>query len=677
MGHILGTVLHVAAPEARSWASFLERFSSHQSPSSGLQRVFTRHPRHRAPWTRIATMATLARSIPAARRLGTANTLRLRTERRATTATPARRPTPARPARARGANPVVCTAERSVPRRGDVRSRRPALCSNPAKPDGVACNDGNACTQTDTCQAGRARGANPGGLHGAATSATTRGRATRQPAAARTRPSRTAPPATTATPARRPTPARAAACTGANPVVCTAQRSVPRRGDVRPGDRPCARTRQAERHRLQRRQRLHADRHLPGGALHRRQPGGLHGAAISATTRGRATRQPALCSNPAKPNGTACNDGNACTQTDTCQSGTCTRRQSRWSARRSDQCHDAGTCDPATGLCSNPAKTERHRLQRRQRLHADRHLPGGHLHAAPTPWSARRSDQCHDAGTCDPGNGPVLEPRQDGRRRRATTATPARRPTPARAAPAPAPTRVCTPGPVPRRGTATRHGPARIRPSRTAPCNDGNACTQTDTCQAGLHGATRGLHGSDQCHDAGLRPGTAVLEPRQDGRRLLQRRQRLHADRHLPGGTLHRRQSRRSARPAISATTAEFATRPAARARTRQSQTARRATTTTPARRPTPAKAEPARAAIRSSAPIPARPAIPNRANAIPFSRTAVRAMTASNARRTTSAGRGIAKAPRFATAAVAIETASTTTFATVPRIAIRPTTSA
>src|SRR5439155_896245 len=35
------------------------------------------------------------------------------------------------------------------------------LCSNPTTPDGASCNDGNACTQTDTCQAGTCTGANP------------------------------------------------------------------------------------------------------------------------------------------------------------------------------------------------------------------------------------------------------------------------------------------------------------------------------------------------------------------------------------------------------------------------------------------------------------------------------------------------------------------------------------
>src|SRR5262249_4863556 len=34
-------------------------------------------------------------------------------------------------------------------------------CSNPSKPDGTGCSDGNACTQLDTCQAGVCVGSNP------------------------------------------------------------------------------------------------------------------------------------------------------------------------------------------------------------------------------------------------------------------------------------------------------------------------------------------------------------------------------------------------------------------------------------------------------------------------------------------------------------------------------------
>mgnify|MGYP007099124517 CR=1 FL=1 len=54
--------------------------------------------------------------------------------------------------------------------------------------------------------------------------------------------------------------------------------------------------------------------------------------------------------------GTApCNDGNACTQSDTCEAGACTGANPVVCSAL-DQCHDAGMCDPMTGVCSNPVK---------------------------------------------------------------------------------------------------------------------------------------------------------------------------------------------------------------------------------------------------------------------------------------------------------------------------------
>jgi len=60
-----------------------------------------------------------------------------------------------------------------------------------------------------------------------------------------------------------------------------------------------------------------------------------------------------ICSNPTAPNGQTCDDGNACTQIDTCQSGSCVGSDPVVCVA-SDQCHVVGTCDVATGICSNP-----------------------------------------------------------------------------------------------------------------------------------------------------------------------------------------------------------------------------------------------------------------------------------------------------------------------------------
>jgi hypothetical protein len=63
------------------------------------------------------------------------------------------------------------------------------------------------------------------------------------------------------------------------------------------------------------------------------------------------------CTDPEKPDGTTCTDGDACTRSDTCRQGTC-EGANPVVCTALDQCHDAGTCDPASGVCSNPDKPD-------------------------------------------------------------------------------------------------------------------------------------------------------------------------------------------------------------------------------------------------------------------------------------------------------------------------------
>jgi cysteine-rich repeat protein len=143
-----------------------------------------------------------------------------------------------------GTNPVVCNPLDQCHDAGTCNTLS-GVCSNPAKPNGSACSDNDACTQSDTCQGG--------------------------------------------------------ACTGANPVVCT------------PLDQ-------------------------------------CHDAGTCNALTG-------TCSDPAKPDGTGCTDNNACTQSDTCQGGACSGTNPVVCTPL-DQCHDAGTCDSLSGTCSNPTKPD-------------------------------------------------------------------------------------------------------------------------------------------------------------------------------------------------------------------------------------------------------------------------------------------------------------------------------
>ncbi len=54
--------------------------------------------------------------------------------------------------------------------------------------------------------------------------------------------------------------------------------------------------------------------------------------------------------------GPVCDDGDACTQATTCQAGVCVGSNPK-SCAALDACHIVGTCNPATGACSNPATT--------------------------------------------------------------------------------------------------------------------------------------------------------------------------------------------------------------------------------------------------------------------------------------------------------------------------------
>lgn len=115
-----------------------------------------------------------------------------------------------------------------------------------------------------------------------------------------------------------------------------------------------------------------------------------------------------LCSNPTKTNGTACNDGDACTQSDTCQAGTCAGANPVVCAAQ-DQCHNAGTCDTGTGLCSNPVKGNGTACNDGNACtQSDTCQSGSCTGANPVQCSAL--DQCHEAGTCNTSTGQCSNP---------------------------------------------------------------------------------------------------------------------------------------------------------------------------------------------------------------------------------------------------------------------------
>jgi hypothetical protein len=114
------------------------------------------------------------------------------------------------------------------------------------------------------------------------------------------------------------------------------------------------------------------------------------------------------CSNPIIANGTACNDGSACTQTDVCSAGTCVGTTSVI-CTASDQCHYAGTCNPATGLCDNPNKANGSACTDGNSCTQIDMCQSG-VCAGSNPVTCMAPDQCHDQGTCNPATGVCSNP---------------------------------------------------------------------------------------------------------------------------------------------------------------------------------------------------------------------------------------------------------------------------
>src|SRR5205823_2279487 len=174
-------------------------------------------------------------------------------------------------------------------------------------------------------------------------------------------------------------------------------------------------------------------------------------AADQCHTAGVCNPASGVCSNPAKLDGAPCDDGNACTRTDTCAAGAC-GVANPVVCTAANQCHTAGVSNPASGVCSSPAKLDAApRASGNACTRTDTCAAGACGGANPVVCTA--ANQCHTAGVCNPASG------------------------------------VCS-------------NPAKLD---GAPCDDGNACTRTDTCQGGACAGAQPVGGAaaDRCHAAG------------------------------------------------------------------------------------------------------------------------------------------------------------------------------
>lgn len=107
-----------------------------------------------------------------------------------------------------------------------------------------------------------------------------------------------------------------------------------------------------------------------------------------------------LCSNPEKPDGADCDDSDACTQTDICQGGACTGSDFLVCAAP-DQCHE-GICDPATGVCSSPARPDGTPCEDGEVCTIGDACTGGVCGGGPTCGNGAVDGDCGEQ--CDDGN---------------------------------------------------------------------------------------------------------------------------------------------------------------------------------------------------------------------------------------------------------------------------------
>lgn len=223
-----------------------------------------------------------------------------------------------------------------------------------------------------------------------------------------------------------------------------------------------------------------------------------------------------VCDNPARRDGAECDDGDACTQVDECRAGVCTGMMPVV-CRQLGACRVAGECDAATGLCSHPFADDDTLCDDGDPCTVEDSCQSG-VCTAGGPRDCGAADACGGAGRCDETTGECtrdLEP--DG-----TTCDDGD---------------LCTIDDACRAGVCTGGGPRACVASNPcqvvtgcapdtgclvtnhadgAPCSDGDACTASDHCIAGVCSSTTSVTCSalDQCHDAGVcDPSTGCSHP--------------------------------------------------------------------------------------------------------------------------------------------------------------------
>jgi RHS repeat-associated protein len=356
-----------------------------------------------------------------------------------------------------GSNPVQCTSAGRC--QAGLCDPLSGACSSVAVSDGTPCNDGNLCTQGETCTAGACSGTAvvcppPDQCHQAGSCNPTTGACAYAAVADGTS-------CDDGNACTQADTCQAGVCTGGSPLTCTASDQCHVAGACDPTTGLCSNPVASDGTGCLGTNLCNQSYTCQSGLCTGSNPVTC-AASDQCHLSGTCDPSTGTCSNPAVTNGTSCNDGNACTQVDACQNGTCTGANPVV-CTASDACHVAGTCDPTSGICSNPAASDGTLCTGTNRCNQSYACVSGTC-TGESPVTCTASDACHLVGTCNPSTG------------------------------------VCS-NPTAPNGTS---------------CNDGNACTQTDSCQNGtcVGVGTVTCTALDQCHTVGTcDPRTGCSNP--------------------------------------------------------------------------------------------------------------------------------------------------------------------
>jgi hypothetical protein len=228
-------------------------------------------------------------------------------------------------------------------------NQQTGACVPPAKPDGSTCDDGNACTVSDSCQAGVCKSGTArqcpatDQCHDAGTCTASTGTCTN--------PIKTN--GTTCEDQNACTHAdtcQNGVCTGGSPTTCPVPDQCHAQGTCDPTSGTCTTPIKAN------------GTTCNDGLACTSSDMCVNGSCIGAVNcpasdqcHDPGTCTANGCTNPAKANGTTCNDTSLCTTGDMCMNGVC-KGTTTVTCPAADQCHDPGVCNDTTGQCSSPVK---------------------------------------------------------------------------------------------------------------------------------------------------------------------------------------------------------------------------------------------------------------------------------------------------------------------------------